>query len=73
MVNGGMLPLRSVILAKAIYFVIFTNISYLSTFLPAHLSLTEPVLPPFLNDSSAQKWKKAKICKSEYRGDNITQ
>ena len=37
------------------------------------LSLTEPVFLLFLNDNSAQKWKKAKIYKSEYRADNITQ
>ena len=33
--------------------------------------ITEPVFPPFLNASSAQKWKK-KNYKSEYRAANIT-
>ena len=35
--------------------------------------ITEPDSLPFLNTSSAQKWKKTKICKSEYRAGNITQ
>ena len=35
--------------------------------------VTEPVLLPFLNASSAQKWKKTKIYKSEYRAGNIMQ
>ena len=35
--------------------------------------VTEPVFLPFLNASSAQKWKKTKIYKSEYRAGNITQ
>ena len=35
--------------------------------------ITEPVFLPFLNASSAQKWKKTKIYKSEYRAGNITQ
>ena len=37
------------------------------------MSVIEPVFSPFLNDSSAQEWKKTKIYKSEYRADNITQ
>ena len=35
--------------------------------------ITEPDFLPFLNASSAQKWKKTKIYKSEYRAGNITQ
>ena len=35
--------------------------------------VTEPVFLPFLNASSAQKWKKTKIYKSEYRAGNIMQ
>ena len=35
--------------------------------------ITEPVFLPFLNASSAQKWKKTKIYKSEYRAGNIMQ
>ena len=35
--------------------------------------IKEPDFLPFLNASSAQKWKKAKIYKSEYRAENITQ
>ena len=34
--------------------------------------VTEPYVT-FLNASSAQKWKKTKIYKSEYRAGNITQ
>ena len=37
------------------------------------VSVTEPVFLPFLNAGSAQKWKKTKIYKSEYRAGNITQ
>ena len=35
--------------------------------------ITEPDFLPFLNASSAQKWKKTKIYKSEYRAGNIMQ
>ena len=35
--------------------------------------ITEPDSLPFLKSSSAQKRKKTKICKSEYRAGNITQ
>ena len=35
--------------------------------------ITELDFLPFLNASSAQKWKKTKIYKSEYRAGNITQ
>ena len=35
--------------------------------------ITEPDFFPFLNASSAKKWKKTKIYKSEYRAGNITQ
>ena len=35
--------------------------------------ITEPDFLPFLNASSAQKRKKTKIYKSEYRAGNITQ
>ena len=35
--------------------------------------ITEPVFLPFLNASSAQKWRKTKIYKSEYRTGNIAQ
>ena len=35
--------------------------------------VTEPVFLPFLYASSAQKQKKTKIYKSEYRAGNITQ
>ena len=34
---------------------------------------TEPDFLPFLNSSSASKWKKTKTYKSEYRAGNITQ
>ena len=37
------------------------------------LYITEPVFLPFLKANSAQKWKKAKMYKSEYRTGNITQ
>ena len=37
------------------------------------MCITEPDLLPFLNASSAQKWKKTKIYKSEYRAGNIMQ
>ena len=37
------------------------------------MSVTERVFLPFLNASSAQKWKKTKIYKSEYRAGIITQ
>ena len=39
----------------------------------SHVCIIEPDFLPFLNASSAQKWKKTKICKSEYRAGNITQ
>ena len=35
--------------------------------------ITEPLFFPFLNASSAQKWKKTKIYKSEDRAGNIAQ
>ena len=35
--------------------------------------ITEPDFLPFLKDSSAQKWKKTKIYKSQYRVRNIMQ
>ena len=35
--------------------------------------ITEPDFLPLLNTSSAQKWKKTKIYKSEYRARNIMQ
>ena len=37
------------------------------------MCITEPDFAPFLKPSSAQKWKKTKIYKSEYRAGNIMQ
>ena len=39
----------------------------------SHVCIIEPDFLPFLNASSAQKWKKTKIYNSEYRAGNITQ
>ena len=44
--------------------------SYLFTCVP---NTTSFFYLPFLNASSAQKWKKTKIYKSVYRAGNITQ
>ena len=35
--------------------------------------ITETLFLPFLNASSAQKGKKTKMYKSEYRAENVTQ
>ena len=52
------------------HFDIFADFSFLPI---QFLYITEPVFLPFLKASSAQKWKKTKMYKSEYRTGNITQ